>query len=86
MNLFIFVNLCISIVGKSFQEEKTRDSSITTAIVFSLATLFMVSIFAFDWLGPAVGAAFLGGGVYGAFTGFNHNLALKPWLCKKILL
>jgi hypothetical protein len=46
----------------------------------------MVSIFAFDWLGPAVGAAFLGGGVYGAFTGFNHNLALKPWLCKKILL
>ena len=74
------------LIGISLQTTNSKNTAINTALGLFLLVIFFVPIFAFDWFGVTIGVALFGGAIYGLFTGCIHNLPIRPWMCKCILI
>jgi hypothetical protein len=61
-------------IGVAFQKDSTRDTAINTALVFVIATSFIIAIIAFDFVSMAAGVALLLGIFYGSVSGNIHLL------------
>lgn len=70
-------------MGRAFQSVNTRNVAVNTMLGMTLLTVLIASAVAFEWLLWAFLAAFVGGAIYGAFTGCMHDLPIRPWMCKQ---
>jgi len=68
------------VIGQSFQSERTKLSAYSTSLAVTAVACVLCAVAAVQWLGPVVGAACVGGLLYGAVTGCVHGLPLKPWM------
>lgn len=67
-------------MGVAFQTDATKYAALNTCLAATLLGVFIFSAAAFEWLLYVFLICFVGGAIYGAFTGCIHNLPIRPWM------